>query len=337
MDRPRRRPLLLIIAALAAGPSGAQTLRAQRWLAPGADASTILSRRPVECLRTPGRAAPGEAYLIEVGRAAFRDPLLLGGQAARAGVACETCHRNGRTNRDFAFPGVSGAPGTADVTSFVFSSHRGDRLADPRPIPDLGGPKAALKVSQAPDSPALRAFIRGLVTEEFDGHPPPDAVLDGLAAYVRALQPADCDLEAVEPVTVVAAFADVDRAVAAAREALALGDRETASAMIRSARGALGDIAERFAGPRLSNARADVTRASRALGEVLPDDREAPASALRRLDAWTRHFSRWRSAVVRAEPFSLYEPRRLAAALALSRSVAVTPPRAAPSARAGGG
>lgn len=125
MDRSRRRPglLILFLAAAFTAPSAAPPLRALRWLAPDADGARVLTNRPVECLPPPKSA--GEAYLIEVGRAAFRTPMTLGGQAARAGIDCETCHRNGRRNADFHFPGISGDPGTADVTSFIFSSHRG--------------------------------------------------------------------------------------------------------------------------------------------------------------------------------------------------------------------
>ena len=151
----------------------APPLKAMRWLAPGADAARLLTRRPPECLKAP--ADPAEAYRVELGRAAFRDPLLLGGQAARAGLACETCHQNGRANRNFDFPGISGAPGTADVTASLFSTHRGDDIFDPVPIPDLGGPKAALKISQGRRPPALEHFIHGLITEEFDGPEPPPA------------------------------------------------------------------------------------------------------------------------------------------------------------------
>jgi hypothetical protein len=163
-----------------------------RWLAPGADPVAALGWQPSECLPAMRGGSPEAAQAVYVGRVAFRSPLLLGGQAARAGISCETCHRNGRDNPGFLFPGASGAPGTADVTSSLFSSHRGNGVDDPRPIPDLGGPRAALKVDHDPASRALETFIRGLITEEFDGRPPTAAVLTGLAAYVRALDPAAC-------------------------------------------------------------------------------------------------------------------------------------------------
>jgi hypothetical protein len=318
LDRARRRSRFLIAAAgfaLVLGAARAEIsappLRAVRWLAPGADAAGILTRRPLECLKVP--ADPEAAYLVEVGRAAFRDPLLLGGQAARAGVACETCHRNGRTNPDFDFPGVSGSPGTADVTSFVFSSHRGDHTFDPRPIPDLGGPKAALKVSQAPDSPALKTFIRGLITEEFDGAPPPETVLDALAAYVRAMSPSACLGSGLEPQTAGDAIADVRRAAVAAQGALARHDPETARVMIQAARAGLGNLAERYEGPALEPERRRLADAALDLARIAGPDTSP------RLAVWIARSSDWEAPILNHEAGSLYNPLRLAAALRRGR------------------
>src|SRR5262249_28345066 len=145
--------------ALAAAPAAPQ-LRAAHWLSPTADLTTALGGEPGECLSA--RLTHEQARSVEIGRAAVRPPMLLGGQAARAGLSCASCHRNGRSNPDFQFPGVSGAPGTADVTTSLLSSHRGDGVDNPRPIPDLGASKSALKVSQDPGSGALERFIHGL-------------------------------------------------------------------------------------------------------------------------------------------------------------------------------
>ena len=104
------------------------------WVAKDADPSRSLGTAPGECL--PRIADPARAASVEIGRAAFRSTTLLGGQAGRAGITCETCHRAGRDNPDFLFPGVSGARGTADVTNSLFSSHRGNGVEDPKPIPE---------------------------------------------------------------------------------------------------------------------------------------------------------------------------------------------------------
>ena len=314
MDRARRRSGFLIAAAVMAlaADRAPPPLHAMRWIAPGADAARILTHRPAECLALP---KDGEAaWRVEVGRAAFRTPLLLGGQAARAGVECETCHRNGRTNPDFDLLGLSGAPGTADVTSFLFSTHRGDHVDDPKPIPDLGGPKSLLKVSQAPGSPALALFIHGLVTEEFEGAPPPPAVLAGLAAYVRAMDPAACPAGRLEAVRVGDAIEDSRRAVRAAIGALDRKDAPTAILMVHAARSTLGDIAERYADAALARDVAGVKGADLDLAAALADIR-AGASGTEALAAWLAESERWAAPLRADERRSLYDEGVLRAAL----------------------
>ena len=201
MDRRRARARLLgaALGRLLAGAARAPGLpiREANWLAPEA-AFQSLTRQPAECLVAP--AGEAEKQKVAIGRAAFRTPLLLGGQAARAGLSCASCHRNGRGNPHFLFPGVSGPAGTADVTSSLMSKRRGDGTVNPRPIPDLAGPPSARIVSHDPAGRALERFIRGLIVEEFDGPEPAPAVLDGVAAYVRAIRAEGCGKSDV-PVT----------------------------------------------------------------------------------------------------------------------------------------
>ena len=281
-----------------------------RWLAPGADAPAVLTHRPTECLAMP--AGADDAYLVELGRAAFRTPLLLGGQASRAGIDCETCHRAGRGNPDFDFPGVSGAPGTADVTTSVLSSHRGDGIDNPKPIPNLSGPKAALKVSQDPSSPALERFIHGIVTEEFDGDEPPPAVLKGLAAYVRALSPGACLASATEAMTPAGALDDVRRTLRAALAAIGRSDGASAALMVEAARTQLGDIDERYAAPALASQRAVLERAAADLAASEADARRGSASTAGAITAWLASEPRWAAGVIAAGPASLYDPTQLA-------------------------
>ncbi len=330
MDRARRRSGLLIAgAAVALGAAAVPApppLKAMRWLAPGADAARLLTRRPVECLRTP--AGRDEIYRVELGRAAFRSPLLLGGQAARAGLACETCHQNGRTNANFDFPGLSGRPGTADVTSSMMSTHRGNDIFDPVPIPDLGGPKVALKISQARRPPALEHFIHGLITEEFDGPEPPPAVLAGLAAYVRALTPAACPGATSEPLRVESAIADARRAARAALSALAHGDPPAAVVMVEAARAQLGAIAERYGDPDLATTRQRLAVADLDLAATLAAIRRHDRGAPDRLIAWLARSEAWAAALRRQEGRSFYSPATLARAAPISLSG--TPPSATP-------
>jgi hypothetical protein len=303
MDRRGRRAALILALALSA-PASAQTLQAQRWMAKGAD-PRVLTRLPAECLAKPANAEA--ALSAEIGRAAFRTPTLLGGQAARAGLSCDSCHRNGRDNPHFHFPGISGAPGTADVTASLFSAHRGDGTFNPRPIPDLGGPKEKLRPQ---DGPALKTFIHGLIVEEFDGHEPPARVLDGLVTYVRDLRTcgnASTRLGASDYIS------DALRAVRAAVQALDRGDAPTAELLISGARARLGLIAERYPN------NADVTVRLLAADRELSSIREAVhagdrAAARARLQAWIAASPRWRRSARQAEPKSLFHPALLAAA-----------------------
>ncbi len=302
---------LSCIGLTAAAPAPAPPLREMRWIAPAlprAEVIRVLTTRPAECLVPSADAAI--VAQIAVGRAMFSAPLLLGGQAARAGLSCAACHVAGRGNPHFAFPGVSGMPGTADVTSSLFSSRRGDGVFNPRPIPDLAADPP--KVSRDPSDPALRRFIHGLVVEEFDGLEPPARVLDGLAAYVRALRPG-CN-EAV-PRTVTGEAQDAIAAVTAARTALAEGDAASAHMLITAARSTLGRIDERL------TVTPDITRRlARRDSELRRLQASAnDAVAMRRgLERWAADFGRDIVALRSAEAGSLYS------AAALDRILAAT-------------
>lgn len=314
MDRGRRTAALVIVLAVGAlAASDAPPLAELRWLAPGADPVAAIGMQPAECLATAS-VAPDEDLSIEIGRAAFRSPLVLGGQAARAGVSCETCHRNGRTNPAFHFPGVSGAPGTADVTSSLFSSHRGNGVDDPKPIPDLAGPRSGQKVSRDPASAALESFIHGLVTQEFDGPEPSPAVLAGLAAYVRRIDPEACE-PGSRPLTAHDYFLDAVRAAVAARMTLAKQDTATSIILLEAVRARLGRLDERYAG--LPRSQAPLHRASTELAQIEGLIRARDPAAAGRLDAWLAATTAvWRT-LDRDEARSLFNPKRLAASARL--------------------
>ena len=234
--------LLLIGAATPAD----LPLRDARWLT-SPDLAADLTHQPAEC-RSPSHDAALRRS-EEIGRIAFRAPLLLGGQAARAGLSCATCHRNGRTNAHFHFPGLSGDAGTADVTASLMSSHRGDGIFNPKPIPDLAGDPAKLKISRDPKRQDLEKFIHGLITQEFDGPEPPPAVLDAIAAYVRSMSPGACKGPADVPVVLGTMLDDVSEAVRLAEDSFAAGDKQTGRLLVGAARSMLGMIDERFQVP----------------------------------------------------------------------------------------
>ena len=303
MDRRRALAGVLIAAAFLTAASDAADLpiAEARWLAPGTLIEG-LTRQPPECLRMP--RDPKARLSVATGRAAFRAPLLLGGQAARAGLSCAACHRNGRDNPAFSFPGLSGAPGTADVTSSLMSSHRGDSAVNPKPIPDL----AALgTVSRAKTGGELERFIRGLIVEEFDGPEPSEAVLRGLADYVRAM-----DLKACPPsasrLTLDGLLVEAGEAADVAGAAAEAGDRETMRLLVAAARSALGRIDERFQVAGLESVRDILADADAELRAV----REMPAAdAAPALAAWKQRWMPRLAALEAMEDRSLFSPAML--------------------------
>lgn len=308
MDRRRQAALLLTGIAVAAGIAlaGAATqspLRAARWL-PADRQAHALAYEPGECL-SPA-ADPQMARRIAIGRAAFRTPLLLGGQAARAGLSCNSCHRSGRGNPDFRFPGLSGAPGTADVTSSLMSSHRGDRIDNPKPIPDLSGPKEKLKVSRDPADRKLETFIHGLIVEEFDGPEPTAMTLDGLAQYVRALSPRGCHAPPEQRIGLAEYLSDARAAMQATQFALDAHDPATARLMLASARSALGMIDERYAAPALARDRELLRDADLELAAIQDAVDAGSADAPLRIAAWLARMPRWFIPLEHDEPLSLF-------------------------------
>ncbi len=308
MDRRWKIPAFLTAAACLAATHGDMPLRQAKWIA-AEDRLETLSTQPAPCGTAPGPAAL-KSY--QIGAIAFRTPLLLGGQAARAGLSCASCHAGGRVTKGFQFPGLSGAKGTADVTSSIMSKTRGDGLFNPQPIPDLA--RDPPKVSRDPASPALGSFLHGLIVEEFDGPEPSAAVLNGLATFVRAQGGTSCDASAVIHVSLDGDLDDLRTALDAAQDQLAQRDAETGWVLLAGARAILGDIHDRFAGPALATPRAELIALDRILQRAQLEARSKGAPDLS--DA-TAAAERLGPILSKAGAQSLYNHQRLAAILAL--------------------
>jgi hypothetical protein len=306
MDRRRAlaRPLTAAALALflAAAADSPLPLREARWLAPDR-LYAGLTRQPAECFALPSN--PAKRRSAAIGRLAFRTPLLLGGQAARAGLSCASCHRNGRGNPDFLFPGLSGVAGTADVTSSLMSKHRGDGNVNPKPIPDLAGPPARRIVSRDPEGRKLERFIHGLVVEEFDGPEPAPAVLDGLAAYVRAIRPEACRARD-SAVTLRARLDEAESAVLLSRDA----DPETRNLLLAAARSTLGAIDERFRLPGLGSSRTILREADSELRTIRAGGGD--------VEAWLRLWPERKRRLRSEERRSLFAPSVLRRRLAMA-------------------
>lgn len=294
--------LLLPLAQSAiAGP-----LEEARWLAPGVDRAAALSVSPGECFAPPEDAET--AYLAEVGRAAFNSPRLLGGQASRAGLSCASCHVDGQSNPDFHLQGLSGAPGTADVTSSIFSEVREDGVFNPVRIPTLVGAADRASFGSMAPTASLHDFVAAAVVDEFRAETPAGTVLEGLVAYISAL---DADACADGPVarSPRRAMDDVRRVLNAAGKAYARNDVAAADFLLVSAQAGLGTVSARFPAPQHAGLREELEAVSRKIAEIRAEPDSAAAQAklgriLRSVKTLSKRLHRERAA-------SLYDRRRL--------------------------
>jgi hypothetical protein len=271
-----------------------------RWTAPGAELAA-LTTQPAVCLGDNSVSA-------QAGEALFNSPALLGGQAAKAGLSCASCHANGRDNVHFLMAGVSDAPGTADVTSSFFSAARGNGMFDPVPIPDLALPG---KISRDPAAGTLAPFIRTLIVEEFAGAEPTPAMLAALAAYVGGVQTCPGDLGKPVPRRAKDQLLILQSALAGAADMAARGEDRAARSLIAAARHQLGLMSERYAGPALARERAQLLSASRALQRI-GERSQLSDSFVEAVHRWHADFhAGLAQRLLQNEPQSLYNPANL--------------------------
>lgn len=263
-------------------------LRALSWVSAEADIVAHLTEHPDNCL-------PAElSGTVRRGELLFNSPFLLGGQAAKAGLSCGSCHRNGRGNPDFVFAGISGAPGTADVTHAFFGPMRADRDINPVPIPDLASPAGHRLVER--DSPgALEQFLEAQIVEEFSGQTPNDRVVADLAAYIRAIDAHHCTDGGYAPQSWTDEWSRVEAGIAA-NETLPL---QHSPPYLQAARAALGRLYERY--PAADHAR--VREALISLSLAIRDQ-EGGLNEPQRLTAVRRLLEQ-------ASPTSLYDAETL--------------------------
>lgn len=257
-------------------------LREQIWTEHTATLAHDLTHGPSECLALT--RDPMARNAIEIGRALFRSPALLGGPAARTGLSCNACHTNGRVNAHFLLPELTNRPGQADTTSEWASKVRGDGVMNPRPIPDLAGVGEKATHGHVND-PSLDHFTRSVMTEEFQGPEPTPQAFAGVITYLRALDTHACS-PAETPETLASAANDVRRAFAGAQNA----DAPTARLVLYATQDAVGRVVERLPANDFAPERRELENLSRELGAL----RDANAQVLPALHAmalgWSARF-----------------------------------------------
>jgi hypothetical protein len=297
--------LLGAMGAAAVFAAPAQLFQSLRWTAPGQEITT-LSKQPSACLVIDA-ASQAE---VRAGLALFNAPALLGGQAAKAGLSCASCHVNGRSNPHFLLPSLSGNAGTADVTNSFFGPARGNGISDPVPIPDLAIPG---KVSRAPADPALILFTQRLIVDEFSGKQPSTAMLRALAAYMRAIQSCAGDKAADQHRRLDDQLVVIYAALDGANMMHQIGDHAAANVLLSGARHQLGLIDERYAAVRFKQERRLLLNASKQLQTIanVPEQRNLP----KLLQNWRQDFGRNVTPRLKAgEIRSLYDEIQIKAA-----------------------
>lgn len=235
-----------------------------KWIDSDADAVAVLTTAPAECLVMP--KDPDRARLARLGRAAFRSPVLLGGLAARVRMSCDSCHQNGHSNPTFRFTGVSGEPGTADVTGSVFSTNREDGRSNAVPIPTLVDAGLAPPFGSILPTSDLRTFIRAAVVDEFQGKPPPDLVVEALIVYIAGLQSVGCPKPREEIVSFRSDAKETLELFDIVIDVLEHDDRHTGQFALMSLQAALERIYQRF--PERVTDREELVGLSRSLSRL---------------------------------------------------------------------
>lgn len=191
---------------------------------------------------------------------------MLGGQAAKAGLSCQSCHVNGRGNPHFQFAAISDEPGTADTTHSFFSKTLGNQIFDPVPIPDLTQPG---KVDHNPSSRALEEFITTIVVEEFSGSSDMEEVIGPLAAYIRALRASGAAAKPTyRPRDVTRDLANVLQTGQQAQLRMDAGQRRSAALLLSSAQSQLRMMYERMVPGRHDKHRLWLVERSREAGAM---------------------------------------------------------------------
>ena len=242
-----------------------------RWISADSDVAYVLTHSPAECLSPSG--GNGIDYQRVLGRAAFNSPFLLGGQAARNHLSCNSCHLNGHDNAQFFLAGLSGTPGSADVTSSIFSKVREDGVFNPVRIPTLVGAKGKEEFGSVAPVPTIHAFVEGAVKDEFQGEASA-SIIAAVSEYVAQLEPQYCQ-ESDVPIDLAKAISAIDEIIGAARVASEKAANKELDFLILSAQHQLGRIHERYAGETLTSDRAVIVEFSQYIGAFRPDAAQA--------------------------------------------------------------
>ena len=269
------------------------------WLNTDEDILNHLSFQPVECINT--EAYSSNTYQIDAGKAAFNTPALLGGQAARMGISCNTCHRSGQDNPDFFIAGISDSPGRLDVTHGFFSEVREDNNFNPVPIPSLLNIKNKTSFGTVKPTDTLESFIHGVIVDEFDGQEPAPEVMQAVLAYVSALDAQSCDINSQLIHNLETDLDFLTTTIDTLYRAIDRDDSDNISMLVLAAQSLLQNIHARYTNH--PDILADIEHMSRDLRAIYRQAREDQRFLL--VD-WQNRFNTLKTTLIEQEKNSLY-------------------------------
>lgn len=253
-----------LVSCRSAAPASGPAERV--WTAATEQRAFLLATEPPPCDMTRDDVA-GALTSARRGELMFSNPFLLGGQAARSGLSCASCHVNGRGNPAFMLSGISGPPGTADTTHGFFGPIRDDGVFNPVPIPDLS--LSENRRLNRSDPLGVATFLRAQIAEEFEGTPPSDSMLRDLAAFLAELDELACTPDRRVPLSSATDLRDAADAFRASKD-LALPGNPDREGYALAARHALGRIHARYPGASHSDLRATLEAISRDIASDAP-------------------------------------------------------------------
>ena len=266
---------LASVAAFAELTGNDPILSDARWISADADLAYVLTHAPGECL-APANDEGGD-YKLVLGRAAFKSPFLFGGQAARNHLSCNSCHQDGHDNKQFFLAGLSGAPGSADVTSSIFSKVREDGIFNPVAIPTLVGSSRKERLGTVSPVATIHDFVEGAVKDEFQGEASA-SIVEAVSYYVAQLQPEYCPEQAAA-INLDKVIGELDQTLDAAAQANQNNAQEEVDFLLLSTQDQLRLIHERYAGAALAAEREAIVAFSQQVGALRPSaDRDSRVS-----------------------------------------------------------
>ena len=254
--------IALLITPISTAANELLQLKEQIWLSPDISPKNrldALSKKPVACIN------PDAPKVSTIGRLAFESPALLGGQAARIGLSCASCHPSGRTSRHFFLENISSSPGTADVTHSFFSSTGGNDKLTAVAIPDLAKLEK-IKIKDRTSNEFIKK-LRELIEIEFDGQRAPKLIIDALQTYLSNVDTQYCQItgEQLKPHKL---NHDWERLLESVNALTEYPGQEVNQLLIRIARKRLETIYLRYANIKDPTINSDLISLSRQLAEL---------------------------------------------------------------------